>query len=46
MNSGCAFHIVEKKDPYGNSVVEIEQGGGRRKTRRNKRKSRKSRRRH
>jgi len=49
MNSGCSFRIITKKEPYGNSLVEIEQAGGRRRTRRSKRntrKSRKSRRRH
>ena len=39
----CNFKIIEKKDPYGDSIVEILAKGGR--SRRNRRKRRSTRRR-
>lgn len=45
MNSKCTFEIKERKDPYSQSIVEIEgrQGGGKRRSRKASRKNRKSR---
>jgi hypothetical protein len=44
MNSKCTFTMKEKKDPYSQSIVEIEgrQGGGKRRSRKASRKNRKA----